>query len=280
MDPTPNQKKQPRKRALPLALANNVLVTALQKSDALEDLPIYALVRDMVNSILSFIWTMEMATDAKVLFPSTVPPLLNQLSRSSTSVSANLAEGEGRTRTTGHYRQFILISRGSFVESIDHLRSFSTLIGFDKDCRVFGPDLGEECDRLVDLSMEVLKEFDLFIETTLGSNLKFPSLFPNEKTSKPSTKTERPPTMTFSREPQVESMGPDVKNETKRPDVLSEDVEVLDETKVSPKKLKVPPVEVPTPSDQQKKEDLMDHWIFQDDSISKRTRLALTSQPL
>lgn len=167
---------------------NSVLVTALRESEALEALPIYTLVRDLVDAVLWFVWRMEVTTDAKVRLASTVPPLLNQLSRSATSVSANLAEGEGRTRTTGHYRQFILIARGSFVESIDHLRSFRTLMRFDgggsgveggkvegggtegggaKHGMVFGAEMAEMCDGLIVRCLDVLKTFDAFIEATL-----------------------------------------------------------------------------------------------------------------
>ncbi len=65
------------------------------------------------------------------------------------------------------------------------------------------------------------------------------------------------------------------------PDALAEDYEV--KAQVSPKKLKVPPVEVPTPLDHDKNENLINHWIFQekeDDCLAKRTRLALNSQSL
>jgi four helix bundle protein len=96
--------------------------------------------------------------------------LLNQLGRSSTSVSANLAEGEGRTRSTGHYRQFLLISRGSLVESIDHFSSLEIL----EDAWVDDPR--SEAVRKNDIESaasmrakweELLVDFDGFLEKAL-----------------------------------------------------------------------------------------------------------------
>jgi len=114
------------KRRLGFVKANKDTIASMRRHPPLEGHPLYPKVRSVVNETVRWI----RALDGPLLrskLPALLPPLLNQLGRSATSVSANLAEGEGRTRSTGHYRQFLLISRGSLVESIDHFSSLQVL---------------------------------------------------------------------------------------------------------------------------------------------------------
>lgn len=68
--------------------------------------------------------------------------LVNQIIRSASSVSANIAEGFGR-RTRKDYEQFLVIARGSVNETIDWLEKLKELkfinqekyLQLEKSCR-------------------------------------------------------------------------------------------------------------------------------------------------
>lgn len=47
--------------------------------------------------------------------------LTSQVRRSAASIPANIAEGQGRRRGTGEFRQFLYVSRGSLNETETHL---------------------------------------------------------------------------------------------------------------------------------------------------------------
>lgn len=114
------------KRKWDFVQANRETVASMKRHPPLEGHPVYPKVRAIVNETIVWLRSLD-GPYLRSRCPALLPPLLNQLGRSATSVSANLAEGEGRTRSTGHYRQFVLISRGSLVESIDHFSSLEVL---------------------------------------------------------------------------------------------------------------------------------------------------------
>ena len=114
------------KRRWDFVKANQDTIASMRRHPPLEGHPLYPSVRALVNETVRWIRALD-GPYLRSKLPALLPPLLNQLGRSATSVSANLAEGEGRTRCTGHYRQFLLISRGSLVESIDHFSSLEVL---------------------------------------------------------------------------------------------------------------------------------------------------------
>jgi len=114
------------KRRWDFVKANKDTIASMRRHPPLEGHPLYPKVRSVVNETVRWIRALD-GPYLRSKLPALLPPLLNQLGRSATSVSANLAEGEGRTRSTGHYRQFLLISRGSLVESIDHFSSLEVL---------------------------------------------------------------------------------------------------------------------------------------------------------
>ena len=47
--------------------------------------------------------------------------LTSQIRRSAASIPANIAEGQGRRRGTGEFRQFLYLARGSLNETETHL---------------------------------------------------------------------------------------------------------------------------------------------------------------
>lgn len=114
------------KRKWDFVQTNRETVASMKRHPPLEGHPVYPKVRALVNETIVWLRGLD-GPYLRSRCPALLPPLLNQLGRSATSVSANLAEGEGRTRSTGHYRQFVLISRGSLVESIDHFSSLEVL---------------------------------------------------------------------------------------------------------------------------------------------------------
>jgi len=114
------------KRRWDFVKANKDTIASMRRHPPLEGHALYPKVRSVVNETVRWIRALD-GPYLRSKLPALLPPLLNQLGRSATSVSANLAEGEGRTRSTGHYRQFLLISRGSLVESIDHFSSLEVL---------------------------------------------------------------------------------------------------------------------------------------------------------
>jgi four helix bundle protein len=158
------------RRALPFSFANRVLLDAIAKADDPWTTPLYGTLRRHVNAVLRLAWFIDTATDAKATL-SGLASLVSQLTRSATSVTANLCEGEGRTRTNGHYRQFLLIARGSFVEVVDHLATFEAWFALDAPARkVFGAlhdDVTLHPTTLKADTVTLLKEFDTFLATTL-----------------------------------------------------------------------------------------------------------------
>lgn len=158
------------RRALPFSFANRVLLDAMAKADDPWTTPLYGALRRHVNAVLRLAWFVDTATDAKAIL-SGLASLVSQLTRSATSVTANLCEGEGRTRTNGHYRQFLLIARGSFVEVVDHLATFEAWFALDAPGRkVFGAlhdDATLHPTTLKADTVTLLKEFDTFLAATL-----------------------------------------------------------------------------------------------------------------
>lgn len=91
--------------------------------------PVYAQVRHAVDSTLDMLLSLD-STHADII-ESTVRQrvfigLADQTGRSACSVSANLAEGDGRANALQRVT-FAKIARGSLVETIDHLHSIGKL---------------------------------------------------------------------------------------------------------------------------------------------------------
>jgi len=148
------------KRKWSFAMANQVTVMSMKRHRPLEGHPLYPKVRDTVTKTLGWLTSLDNPT-IRGRLPNLLPNLLNQLGRSATSVSANLAEGEGRTRSTGHYRQFLLISRGSLVESIDHFTSLGALEKAWSDLTL------EPVTEMETLWKDLLEAFDTFLASAL-----------------------------------------------------------------------------------------------------------------
>lgn len=109
-----------------LFVANQTALTSMRTHPPLDEHKLYINVRRLVCETVGWLMNID-KKEIRDVCPNILPGIINQIGRSSTSVSANLAEGEGRTRSTGHYRQFLLIARGSLVETIDHFATLACL---------------------------------------------------------------------------------------------------------------------------------------------------------
>lgn len=116
-------------------------------------------IRDFKDLI---VWQKAMQLSVKVFWLTKKLPkeemygLTSQLRRSAVSVAANIAEGHARN-STGEYRQFLGIAKGSLAE-------LETLLILAKEMAYFSPevpaeimDLIVECNRMLKKLMQALK---------------------------------------------------------------------------------------------------------------------------
>jgi four helix bundle protein len=87
--------------------------------------------------------------------------IVSQLQRSATSVTANIAEGEGRTCYGVDRRHHWLIARGSLLETIDHLSSLSVL------SHVFDVSKNQQRNEILNLWRIVVPKLDKMIYNML-----------------------------------------------------------------------------------------------------------------
>lgn len=144
-----------------LFVANQAVVSSMRTRPTLDDNKLYLSARCLVNETVGWLMNID-KKEIRDLHPNILPGIINQLGRSSTSVSANIAEGEGRTRSTGHYRQFLMIARGSLMETIDHFVTLSNLESCWSDMvNIVGANVMAERWKCL------LVEFDTFAEGAL-----------------------------------------------------------------------------------------------------------------
>lgn len=93
---------------------------------ALDVCPVYKGCRVACDATLRLLIECPTTAATTTIHASLCTNIGDQLSRSATSVTANLAEGDGRASSLQRIA-FAKIARGSLLESIDHVRTLSHL---------------------------------------------------------------------------------------------------------------------------------------------------------